>query len=127
MKQDDAARLRFIENTGKDMEELLALVRSIHRKLTQVIDQAGGKTARRDLGAWPAIRYRQSRDAVRRLRTPAPWAYDRVMDLRSVMRLAGIKSEDVDSSGFVSAHCDRRLPIPASLLHRGDEAPASNS
>ncbi len=31
----------------------------------------------------------------------APWAYDRVMDLRTTMRLAGIKSEDVDSSGIV--------------------------
>jgi hypothetical protein len=100
MKQEDAARLRFIENSGTDMEELLALVRSIHRKLTEVINQAGGKQHVEVWARGPQFDVVNLATLFADCGLQAPWAYDRVMDLRTTMRLAGVKSETIDSSGI---------------------------
>ncbi len=102
MKQEDAARSRFIENSGSDMEELLALVRSIHRKLTEVIDQAGGKQFVELWARGPQFDVVNLESLFVDCGLKAPWAYDRVMDLRTTMRLAGVSSADVDNSGITS-------------------------
>jgi hypothetical protein len=101
MSQDEKARAHFIENSGNDMEELLALVRSIHRKMSELIRTAGGKNNVELWARGPQFDVVNLETLMVDCGLTPPWAHDSVMDLRSTMRLAGIRSEDVDSSGIV--------------------------
>lgn len=101
MQQEDKARARFIENTGNDMEELLAFVRSIHRKIGEVIQQAGGK---QNIELWakgPQFDVVNLETLFVDCGLEIPWSYNSVMDLRTTMKLAGVRTEDVDSTGIV--------------------------
>ena len=100
MGQEEKARMRFIDNDGDDMEELLALVRSVHRKLTDLINSVG----RKNVEIWA----RGPQFDVVNLETlfsdcglDTPWNYDSVMDLRTMLKLAGVDKTDVDMTGIV--------------------------
>lgn len=100
MKQDEKARLRFIDNDGNDMEELLALVRSVHRKLSDLIIQAGPS----GVEFWakgPQFDVVNLETLFIDCGLDIPWKYDSVMDLRTLMRLANVHTEQVDSTGVV--------------------------
>jgi len=102
MGQDDKARQRFIDNRGNDMDELTALVRSVHRKLTELIESVG----KQNVEIWakgPQFDVVNLETLFVDCGLEAPWSYDSVMDLRTLMRLAGVSSrgDDVDKSGIV--------------------------
>lgn len=99
MQQDEKTRERFVDNDGNDMEELTALVRSIHRKLTQLIESVNGAVEIWSRGPQFDIVNLQTLFSDCALDTP--WAYDSVMDLRTLAKLAGVKSEEIDKSGIV--------------------------
>lgn len=93
---------RFIDNSGNDMDELTALVRSVHRKLGEIIDSVG----RENVELWakgPQFDAVNLETLLSDCGLDTPWPYDSVMDLRSLMRLAGVSSrgDDVDKSGIV--------------------------
>jgi hypothetical protein len=93
---------RFIDNSGNDMDELTALVRSVHRKLTEIIDSVG----RANVELWakgPQFDVVNLETLFADCGLDTPWPYDCVMDLRTTMRLAGVSSKtgDIDTSGIV--------------------------
>lgn len=101
MDQDEKVRNRFVDNDGDDMEELTALVRSIHRKLSDLILAVGSN----QVEFWakgPQFDIVNLETLFAACGLTAPWAYDSVMDLRSLMRLAGITTDEVDKSGIVA-------------------------
>lgn len=93
---------RFVDNDGNDMDELTALVRSVHRKLTELIDSVG-RDAVEIWAKGPQFDVVNLETMFVDCGLDAPWPYDSVMDLRSVMKLAGVsgKAGDVDMSGIV--------------------------
>lgn len=98
--QDDAARKRLKDSAGNDMEELLALVRSIHRKLSDLIRSVGEQ----NVEIWargPQFDVVNLESLFVDCGLFAPWRYDTVMDLRSLGRLAGVKSESIDREGLI--------------------------
>jgi hypothetical protein len=102
MSQPDEARLRFNQNKGDDFDELSALINSICRKLEQVME--GAKT----IELWargPQFDVVNLATLMRDLGQPIPWKYDVVRDLRTIMKEAGLASEDVPMrSGLVAHH-----------------------
>lgn len=100
MEQDEKAKERFIDNDGNDMDELTALVRSIHRKLTDIIASVGPT----NVELWakgPQFDVVNLETLFADCGLEAPWPYDSIMDLRTIMKLAGVKRDQVDSSGIV--------------------------
>lgn len=100
MDQDEKVRSRFVDNDGDDMEELTSLVRSIHRKLNDVI-QTVGPDAVEFWARGPQFDVVNLETLFVDCGLAPPWKYDSVMDLRTIMRLAGVKSDTVDKSGIV--------------------------
>lgn len=99
MQQNDTARKRFDMNTGNDFDELQALVQSVHSKLTQEI----GNSATHEVWArGPQFDIAILDSLFGQFGLSAPWRYDRVFDLRTIMLAAGLKKDDV--------------PMPAGLV-----------
>jgi hypothetical protein len=106
MDQPDAARKMFRQNRGNDYDELVALVQSAARKIGQVIadvTELGGTYEVISRGTdhdFPMIQ-----SLFDDLGLEAPWKYDAKMDLRTVMKEAGIKKGDVEvRAGLVPHH-----------------------
>lgn len=100
MEQDEKARARFVDNDGNDMEELTALVRSVHRKLSDLIQSVG----QANIELWakgPQLDVVNLEGLFADCGLNTPWSYNSVMDLRTVMRLANVDAADVDKSGIV--------------------------
>jgi hypothetical protein len=100
MGQDDKARSRFVDNDGNDMDELTAIVRSIHKKIADVIAGVG----RQNIEVWakgPQFDIVNLETLFADCGLTTPWLYDSVMDLRTLMRLADVHTENVDKSGIV--------------------------
>lgn len=100
MDQDAKARERFIDNEGNDMDELTALVRSVYRKLNDIVAQVGDS----NVEFWakgPQLDVVNLETLFVDCGVDVPWRYDAVMDLRTLMRLAGVHTADVDRSGIV--------------------------
>jgi hypothetical protein len=100
MEQEDAARKRLKESDGNDMEELLALVRSVHRKLGDLI-RAVGETNVELWAKGPQFDVVNLETLFVDCGLQTPWRYDSVMDLRTLTRLAGIKTEMIGREGLV--------------------------
>jgi hypothetical protein len=99
MKQEEAARKYLHESSGNDMEVLLAFIRSIHRKLTDLIAQVG----RSNIEVWargPQFDIVNLESLFIDCGLAAPWSYDSVMDLRTHAKLSGVKTEDIDKQGL---------------------------
>lgn len=100
MKQEDVARSKLDESAGNDMEVLLSLVRSIHRKLSELIRSVGEA----NVEVWargPQFDVVNLESLFVDCGLSAPWRYDTVMDLRTLGRLAKISSASVDRSGLI--------------------------
>lgn len=100
MNQDDKARERFIDNKGNDMDELTALVRSVHRKIGEMIESVG-PTSVEVWAKGPQLDTVNMETLFSDCGLDTPWRYDVVRDLRTLMALAGVHTADVDSSGIV--------------------------
>lgn len=100
LDQEETARKRLRESAGNDMEEMLALVRGVHRKLSDLIRSVGEQ----NIELWargPQFDVVNLESLFVDCGLYAPWRYDTVMDLRTAARLAGVKSEDVDRAGLI--------------------------
>jgi hypothetical protein len=100
MEQEDAARKKLKESAGNDSEVLLSLVRSIHRKLADLIRTVGDS----NVELWargPQFDVVNLESLFVDCGLSAPWRYDCVMDLRSLGRLAGVRTADVDRAGLI--------------------------
>lgn len=100
MNQDEKARSRFIDNGGNDLEELLALVRSIHRKLTEEVARAGGVDNVEVWAKGPQLDVVNLETLFVDAGLVTPWKYSTVCDLRTLMRLADVHIGDVDATGI---------------------------
>lgn len=98
-QQDDKARLKFEQNIGEDSESLMAFVRSFCHKLTQVRQAAKGPVEFWAKG--PQFDMVILESLIRMCGETPPWEYNEVRDLRTMMALAGIGTNDVDSTGIV--------------------------
>jgi hypothetical protein len=100
MQQDDAARNKLKESAGNDSEVLLALVRSVHRKLSDLIRSVGEA----NVEIWargPQFDIVNLESLFVDCGLAAPWRYDTVMDLRTLGRLAQVSSRDIDRGGLI--------------------------
>ena len=98
LQQDEKARARFKENLGGDSDVLVAFVRSFIHKVQQVIDSA------LNYEVWargPQFDIVVLESLFAMCGEKAPWRYDRIFDLRTIMELAGIKKDDIDSHDIV--------------------------
>jgi hypothetical protein len=92
MQQDDASRERFKRSSGNDMDELIALVNSVGRKLTQVLEDA---TEYEIWARGPQFDCVNVQTLFNDCGQVSPWEYDKVMDLRTLMKQALLKTSDV--------------------------------
>lgn len=95
---EEAARMAFKANDGNDLDELLAVIRSVTRKVEQVIHDAD------DYEVWargPQFDIVNIESLLEDIGEPAPWQYNKIMDLRTTMRAAGLASADVDNTGII--------------------------
>lgn len=102
MKQDDAARSRFEMSTGDEFEELPALLRFIARKFSEVT--AEGTKSYELWAKGPQFDITNIETLMQETGVRVPWRYDRVRDLRTLMALAGIRTEDVPRPESMTAH-----------------------
>lgn len=100
MEQDDTARGKLKESAGNDSEVLLSLVRSVHRKLSDLIRSVGDA----NVEIWargPQFDIVNLESLFVDCGLAAPWRYDTVMDLRTLGRLAQVHSKDIDRAGLI--------------------------
>lgn len=100
LDQGDSARMKLKESAGNDMEVLLALVRSMHRKLTELILTVGED----NVELWargPQFDVVNLESLFVDCGMSAPWKYSTVRDIRTAMTLAGVTTDEVDKGGLV--------------------------
>jgi 3' exoribonuclease, RNase T-like len=93
MEQSDAARMAFKESRGNDVDELFSLMRHFVRRFNTITNEG---TA--DYEIWargPQFDLVAIESLLFQCGIPAPWAYDKVNDLRTLMHLANLKTKDV--------------------------------
>lgn len=87
-KMGEAKQKVILDNIIGDMDELLALIRSVLRKFTQVTDGV-------EYECWfarPQHDIPLIQSLLRNCGEELPWAYDTVNDLRTLMNLAGMSA-----------------------------------
>jgi len=98
LDQDERARSRFKENSGGDFNVLVAFVRSFIAKVQAIIESSD------DYEIWargPQFDIVILESLFASCGESAPWDFRKVFDLRTMMELAGVKKEDVDSHDIV--------------------------
>ena len=100
-KVSEDARLRFQRSSGDDMDELTALVQSFHSKVTRLIDEA---TYYEVWARGPQFDINIIESLFNDLGLAAPWAYDRIFDLRTTMNLAGVDKREVTPRAGLIPH-----------------------
>jgi hypothetical protein len=95
MKQESAARERFQESDGEDFDELMALGRHFVSRVQRMIDEAGPEGNYEVYARGPQFDVVVIESLLNQLGLKAPWKYDKVRDLRTLMALAGISTADV--------------------------------
>jgi hypothetical protein len=101
MGQEEKARKRFANNSGDDLIELEALCRSIVRKFNQITDD--GRLSYELWAKGPQFDVVNLESLLVDLGFEAPWKYDSVRDLRTLMKIAGLSTKDVEL-GPLQAH-----------------------
>jgi hypothetical protein len=100
MDQEDAARKRLKDSGSNDLEELQALIRSIHRKVSDLIRSVGEN----NVEVWargPQFDVVNLESLFIDCGLTVPWRYDTIMDLRTLGRLAELKSDSVGREGLI--------------------------
>lgn len=101
MLQDDAARLKFERNVLEDHEDLEILMRHLTREFNRMTENG-----KRDYELWargPQFDVVNVESLYRDMGMKAPWQYNKVRDLRTLMAQAGLRSDDVPKpTGFVA-------------------------
>lgn len=103
MRQSDVARGVFSKSDGDDPEELNALIRHIRRKFVQL-------TENKDYQVWargPQFDVVMLESLMFMVKESAPWKYDSVRDLRTLMDAAGITTDDVERNPAYLPHIAR--------------------
>jgi 3' exoribonuclease, RNase T-like len=103
MGQSVEARVRFNQNTGNDLDELPSLIRSVTRKFRNLV---GGDDVE-SYQVWargPQFDIVNIESLITDVGELVPWRYDSVMDLRTMMKLAGLKSADVEKPATLIDH-----------------------
>lgn len=101
MGQSDAARAGFNQNSGDDMAELIALVQSLHRKISQVIEEAD------EVEIWakgPQFDIVAIESLFDDIGLSAPWKYGQIRDLRTIMAAAGVDRHSVEFPASLTPH-----------------------
>lgn len=99
LKQEDKVRNDFTESIDGDTDTLVALVRSMIRKITHVMESTKGPVEIWARG--PQFDIVKLETLFELCGESAPWSYDQIRDLRTYMKVNGVASEDVDSSDIV--------------------------
>lgn len=98
MNQEDKARRKFDKNIGGDVHTLISMVNSFIRDIQVVIDDAD------DYEIWargPQFDVVILESLFESVATKAPWSYRNVRDLRTLMAITSVKSENVKSDDIV--------------------------
>lgn len=100
LKQPDETRLKLLDVLeGGDVDELRAYVRAFIRKVLDVINSTQGTVEVWARG--PQFDIVKLESLFLMCGEKEPWAYDQVMDLRTMARQHGVKSDEIDSSDIV--------------------------
>ena len=101
MKQEAAAREKFQESDSEDFVELQALVRHFCNRLRKMTEEGPYELWARG----PQFDVTAVESLIQQLGFEVPWTYDSVRDLRTLMALAGVSSDDVAKPvGMIQHH-----------------------
>ncbi len=100
MRLPDVARKEIEQSTGTDFDELPSLLRHLIRKFDHYTDGRPYEVYARG----PQFDIANIESLLQDVALQAPWKYDRVRDLRTVMALAGMRLQDIprDESKYPS-------------------------
>ncbi len=93
MKQSDEARERFELSTATEFEDLASLARNLITVFNQLTSH--GKANYELVAKGPQFDIVAIETLLTELGLDVPWAYDRVVDLRTMLRRAGINPKNV--------------------------------
>ena len=100
MKQSDDARAEFDRNVSDEFEELPILLRQFTRRFDKLTN--GGKYEYELWANGPQADIVWVESLLNDCGMKAPWKYNRVRDLRTMLSLAGMSSKDVEKpEGYV--------------------------
>jgi len=103
MQQNDDARQIFDHNIGDDFEELPILMRQLIRRFDKLTDKRNYELICRG----PQADEVWVRTLLEDCGLRAPWRYDKVVDLRTLMRYAGLHTADIpEPQGFIPHRAD---------------------
>lgn len=100
MDQPDEVRARFKNSIGDDFQELPALMRFVARKFQEVTDGKSYELWARG----PQFDFVNIESLMQDCAVKVPWKYDRIRDLRTLMKIAGVASEDVQKPHDLVPH-----------------------
>lgn len=101
MKQSDEARLKFVESTGNDFDELLALVRSVITKFDKLVNQFDDYEV---IAQGPQFDIVNLETLFSDCGQKVPWSYNKVVDLRTLARYADVTKENFPRPERFVAH-----------------------
>lgn len=119
MKQSDEARSRFDQSVSDDFAELPALARHLISTFNQLTND--GKIPYELYARGPQFDVAAVQTLLEELGLEAPWEYDTVRDLRSMLSFAGINPKNVAKpAGFIPhvAYWDARWQLNQYLAAR---------
>lgn len=105
MQQSDDARREFEKNVSDDFGELPLLMKQLIHRFNKLTNN--GKRDYELIAKGPQFDVVAVETLMRDCGLPAPWRYDRIIDLRTLQRYAGVSSTDL-------------TPPPGFIPHRAD-------
>lgn len=105
MKQGDQARSAFERNLSEDFDELPILMQQLIRRFNKLTQN--GTIEYELIAKGPQFDVVAVETLMRDCGLQAPWRYDRVIDLRTLQRYAGVSSKDLTPpKGFIAHSAD---------------------
>lgn len=100
LDQDEKAKEVLVDSTGNDMDYLTSSVRAVHRRISEIVSQAGGKKNVEIWAKGPQFDIVNIESLFADCGLEAPWSYDMVRDLRTLQAFAGVSTNDVSTEGL---------------------------